>query len=272
MDGLGVIFGVALSVLYPLIIWLLVKKVRYEQESYRYLFAAFILGAAVFYLAYMRKFYVALFSGAALYGIDLVTTGFIEEVAKLLILMIPLIRNRIDEKNGAFYGLVVGLGFGGGEAIMVLATVATSFYLNQITLIFDLMIFNTLLTLGLTQMEILIVGFLVLPQLISEILTLLSVVFLPTLAGIPLLAVYERLIAVLFHASSAAIIGYGLVRGKTLKYYLAAVILHILLNSFALLYTFGVIDVLAVEAIITVFAVALFVYVMYKTVWTVEAS
>ena len=259
-----------LSVLYPLVIWLLVKKVRYAQESYRYLLAAFILGAAVFYLAYLRKFYVALFSGAALYGIDLVTTGFIEEAAKLLILMLPLIRNRIDERNGAFYGMVVGLGFGGGEALMVLASVASSFSLNQFTLLFDLLILNNLLTLGLTQMEILLVGFLILPQLIFEISTLLSVLFLPTLLGIPLLAVYERLIAVLFHASTAAIIGYGLVRGKTLKFYLVAVILHILLNSFALLYTFGVIGVVEVEGLITVFAVALFIYVMYKKVWTVE--
>jgi hypothetical protein len=271
LDGLGVIFGIAVSVIYPLVIWLLVKKMRYEQESYRYLFAAFILGAVVFYLAYIRKFYVALFSGAALYGIDIIATGFIEEAAKLLVLMIPLIRNRIDQNNGAFYGLVVGLGFGGGEALLVLASVASSFYINQLTLFLDLYILGTLATLPLTP-EILIVGFLVVPQLIPEVSTLLSVVFLPTLAGISLLALYERVVAVLFHASTAALIGYGLVRGKTLKFYLVAVVLHILLNSFVLLYAFGVIGVLAVEALITVFAVALFVYVFYKTVWTVEAT
>ena len=103
--------GITLSVLYPLVIWLLVKKMRYGQESYRYLLAAFILGAVIFYLAYLRKFYVALFSEIPLYAVDLVTTGFIEEAAKLLILVIPFIRRRMDESNGAFYGLVGRFGF-----------------------------------------------------------------------------------------------------------------------------------------------------------------
>ncbi|MEM2145881.1 MAG: hypothetical protein QW279_11005, partial [Candidatus Jordarchaeaceae archaeon] len=79
--------------------------------------------------------------------------------------------------------------------------------------------------------------------------------------------IYERLITVLFHASTAVIIGYGLVRGKTLKYYLIAVILHIFLNFFVILYIWGVIGILGVEIIITVISVTLFIYVLYKKVW-----
>jgi uncharacterized membrane protein YhfC len=272
LDGLGVLFAISLSVLYPLVIWLLVKKVRYGQESYRYLFTAFLLGAAIFYLAYLRKFYILFFSGIPLYAVDLVATGFIEEAAKLLILVIPFIRNRMDERNGAFYGLVVGLGFGGGEAILVLAAAAAQFYLNQFALLLDIMTLNYLATLPLTPMDLLIVNLLVLPSLISEINALLSVVFGFNLMGLSPVAVYERMIAILFHASTATLIGYGLVKGETLKYYLVAVILHILLNSFAMLYFLGVIGILVVEAAITAISLALFVYLLYKKVLAEKSS
>lgn len=267
LDGLGVLFGVLLSVLYPLVILVLVKKLRFEKESYRYLLIAFFLGALLFYLAYIRKFYVALFSGAALYGIDLIATGFIEEAAKLLVLIIPLIRNQMNESNGAFYGLAVGLGFGGGEALLVMASTASSFYLNQLTLLVDLMLFSTIL--NLTPMELFVIGYLILPQIIYEISVLLSMFSSPNLFGISIILIYERLITVLFHASTAVIIGYGLVRGKTLKYYLIAVILHIFLNFFVILYIWGVIGILGVEIIITVISVTLFIYVLYKKVWKV---
>lgn len=270
LDGLGVLFGVLLSVLYPLVILVSVKKLRFEQESYRYLLIAFFLGALLFYLAYIRKFYVALFSGVTLYGIDLIATGFIEEAAKLLVLIIPLIRSQMNENNGAFYGLAVGLGFGGGEALLIMVSTASSFYLNPLIMIIDLMILNAMM--ALTPMEIFAIGYLILPQIIYEISVLLSVVSSPNLFGIPLTAIYERLIAVLFHVSTATIIGYGLVRGKTLKYYLIAVSLHIFLDFFVILYILGIIGVLGVEIIITVISVTLFIYVLYKKVWIMKAS
>ncbi|WXG42293.1 MAG: YhfC family glutamic-type intramembrane protease [Candidatus Freyarchaeum deiterrae] len=272
MDGLGVIFATVFSVLYPLIIWLLIKKVRFEREPYRYLLAAFILGAAVFYLAYLRKLYVLFFSGLALYSVDLVATGFIEEAAKLLILVIPFIRRRMDERNGAFYGLVVGLGFGGGEAILLLASAAASYSSNQLGLLLDLTALNSLAMQPLTQMQSLLVGIFVLPQLISETNALLSLIFGFNLLGISPIAIYERIFTILFHASTATLIGYGLVRGKTLKYYMAAVALHIFLDFFAILYLLGFTELIVTETIITAISLPLFVYVLYKKVLTVNAS
>ncbi len=270
LDGIGVVVAIAFSLLYPLVIWLLVKKFRYAQDSSRYLFAAFLLGAAVFYLAYLRKFYIMFLSGIALYGVDLVATGFIEEAVKLLILILPFIRNRLDERNGAFYGLVVGLGFGGGEAILMLSSVAASYSLIQTFLIIDLIALTSIGTLALSPIETLLFNLYIIPPLISEINTFFSVVLAPSFMGLSLGSIYERMMAILFHASTAAIIGYGLVRGKTLKYYLVAVVLHIFLNTFAILYIFGILGAIAFEAIFTVIVLALFVYILYKKVLAVD--
>lgn len=265
MDGIGVVVAVAFSVVYPLVIWFLVKKFRFAQEPYRPLFAAFLLGAVVFYLAYLRKIYVFFLGGMALYGVDLIATGFIEEAVKLLVLIIPFIRTKIGEGNGAFYGLVVGLGFGGGEAILVLGSAAASFSLLQLYLVIDLILLNTL-AMTLMGVEGLLVGLLLLPQLISEIGSLASAVFGLSLLGIPLVSLYERVMTVLFHAATAAIIGYGLVRGKTLKYFLIAVALHIILDAFAILYIVGLIGILAIEIIIGVISLVVFAYAIYTKV------
>ncbi|MHA1580674.1 MAG: hypothetical protein ACTSUQ_13750 [Candidatus Freyarchaeota archaeon] len=270
MDGVGVLVAVAFSLFYPLIIWFLVKRVRFGDESYRYLFAAFLLGAVMFYLAYLRKLYALFLGGVALYGVDLIATGFVEEAAKLLVLLIPFIRARLDERNGAFFGLVVGLGFGGGEAVLLLSTAAVAYSLNQLFLLIDLLALSTIASMALSPMETLFLGLYIVPQLLSEVSEILSVVLGPSLVGIPLISVYERAIVILFHATLAAIIGYGLVRGKTLKYYLTAVAVHIFLDVFAVLYAFGVLGVMPVEAILTVISVALFVYVMLKTVLPAE--
>jgi len=270
LDGVGVLVAVAFSLLYPLVIWFLVKRVRFEDEPHRYLFAAFLLGAAVFYLAFLRKFYALFLGGVALYGVDLIATGFIEEAAKLLILLIPFIRARLDERNGAFYGLVVGLGFGGGEAVLMLSSVAAAYSLNQLFLLVDLLALSGIASMALSPLEVLLFGLYVVPQLVSEISALFSVVLGPNFVGIPLVSVYERAIVILFHASLAAIIGYGLVRGETLKYYLIAVVIHIFLDVFAVLYAFGVIGVMPVEAILTVISGALFVYVMLRKVLPAE--
>lgn len=270
MDGIGVIIAIAFSLLYPLIIWLLLKKVRFEQESYRYLFAAFLLGAVVFYLAYLRKFYVLFISGYALWGVDLLGTGFIEEAVKLLVLIIPFIKVRLDERNGAFYGLAVGLGFGAGEAVFLLAPAAANFYINQILFFVYLSQINIIATMALTPLEVILVNLFVLPDLLSVINSLSFAVFTPSLIGLSLIAVFERMFAVLFHASSAAIIGYGLVRGKTLKFYLIAVILHITFNLFAFIYAVGLIGIIEVEILLAVFAIALFVYVIYRKVLAVD--
>jgi len=270
VDGVGVLAAVAFSLLYPLIIWFLVKRVRFGDESYRYLFAAFLLGAAVFYLAYLRKLYALFLGGVALYGVDLIATGFVEEAAKLLVLLIPFIRARLDERNGAFFGLVVGLGFGGGEAVLMLSMAAVAYSLNQLFLLIDLLALSTIASMALSPMETLFLGLYIVPQLLSEVNAIFSVVLGPSLVGIPLISVYERAIVILFHASLAAIIGYGLVRGKTLKYYLTVVAVHIFLDVFAVLYAFGVLGVMPVEAILTVISVALFVYVMLKKVLPAE--
>ena len=122
-------------------------------------------------------------------------------------------------------------------------------------------------------MELLIVNLYVLPQLVSQITTLLPgllLLFEPNLWGIPLGQVYGSMIGFLFHASSAAIIGYGLVRGKMLKYYLVAVALHIFGYIIRTQFTFGLIGLLVFEALNTVFMVPLFVYVFYKTIWIVK--
>jgi hypothetical protein len=266
VDGIGVVLAIAFSLLYPLVIWFLVRKFRFAEEPYRILFAAFLLGAVVFYLAYLRKIYILFLGGMALYGVDLIATGFIEEAVKLLVLIIPFIRTKIGEGNGAFYGLVVGLGFGGGEAILVLGSAAAYFFLNQLALTIDLILLDIFLTMTMTGIEGLLMGLLILPQLISEISILMSVVFGPSLFGLPLISVYERMMAVLFHASTAAIIGYGLVRGKTLKYFLIAVFLHIILDTFAVLYAVGLMSILATEIIIGIVALVVFVYAMYTKV------
>ena len=134
------------------------------------------------------------------------------------------------------------------------------------------MTLNYLVTLPLTPMELLMVNLLVLPQLIFEINALLSVVFGYSLMGLSLLTVYERMIVILFHASTATLIGYGLVKGETLKYYLLAVALHILPNSFAILYILGVKGTIGFESIITAISLTLFVYLLYKKVLAVKAS
>ena len=270
MDGIGSVIAIAFSLLYPLVIWFLVKKVRFEEESYRYLFAAFLFGAVVFYLAAIRKFYALFLTGYALIGVDLFATGFIEEAVKLLVLILPFIRVRLDEKNGAFYGLVVGLGFGGGEAIALLAPAAANFYINQIFYFIYLIQLYSIAIMPLTQIEILLVSLFVLPELLSSISILSFAVFGPSLMGLSLISVFERMFVVLFHASTAAIIGYGLVRGKTLRFYLIAVILHIFINTFAVLYAIGIIGIIEVEVLLSVFALVLFVYVLYKKVLRAE--
>ncbi|WXG42288.1 MAG: PrsW family glutamic-type intramembrane protease [Candidatus Freyarchaeum deiterrae] len=273
---LAFITGIAICILVPLAIWLLMKKLRFEQEPYRYLLAAFILGYVVILLALIGETGSnRLFARVPLYGyvLYLLPIGFIEEAAKLLVLLIPFIRRRMNERNGAFYGMVVGLGFAGGEDLTYLMSFVLSYYPIISSLLYDLTFLNVLVTLPQTP-QTLLLNLYYLPGLISNIsslLTELSLFYLgPSLLGLPLIGIFGRAPALLFHASSAAIIGYGLVRGKTLKYYLAAVLLHILFDSTQVLTHFGSIGALAASAMISALSVGLFVYVFYTTFWTVK--
>lgn len=286
MDGLSMAFAVLFSILYPLVVALLLRKWRFSGEPLKPVLVAFIAAAVMFYVAYLRKLYVLFLGGLALYGVDLLATGFIEEAAKLLVLLIPVVRTSITPSNGAFYGLSAGLGFGAGEALLVL--VGASISISTLTYMVPLLWFArpfiheavqeaplVALFFAETQEELLLMlmAQLTAPELLLLLvdLTIFSLAYsmmelylTPQVFSLPVLAVYERAIAVLLHGSLTGLVGWGLARNQTAKFYLAAVGLHILVNFFAVLYHLNALDILTVEVVITVITVALFFYVAWK--------
>ncbi|MBS7287935.1 MAG: hypothetical protein KIH01_04125 [Candidatus Freyarchaeota archaeon] len=266
MDGLGIAFAVLFSLLYPLAISLLVWKLRFSGEPLKPLLVAFLIAAVLFYVAYMRKVYVLFLQGWLLYAVDLLATGFIEEAAKLLVLLIPIVRGRMTSGNGVFYGLMVGFGFGAGEALLVL--VSASLYISTaMTLLPVLYVLRPIILESLLVAEA--PGFMV--QLIDlQISTLFSMLlsvtsFAPLIFSLPLIAVYERAIVVLLHGALTGIVGFGLARNQTAKFYLAAVGLHILVDLIAVLYQLGTLaNVLMVEAALTFITAAILLYVVKK--------
>ena len=80
-----------------------------------------------------------------------------------------------------------------------------------------------------------------------------------------LLGVYERSIVVLLHGALTGIVGWGVARNATVKFYLLAVGLHILVDFFAVLYMLGLANVTVVEVILTAITVPLFLYLLWKS-------
>ncbi|MEM1718047.1 MAG: hypothetical protein QXX87_03625 [Candidatus Jordarchaeales archaeon] len=286
MDGLSMAFAVLFSILYPLVVVLLLRRWRFSGESLKPVLVAFIVAAVMFYVAYLRKLYVLFLGGLALYGVDLLATGFIEEAAKLLVLLIPLVRASITPSNGAFYGLSAGLGFGSGEALLVLA--GTSLSISTLTYTVPLLWYARpfiqkavqeasfiALFFAETQEELMLmlIAQFTAPELLLQLVdlkillitySLVGLCFTPQIFSLPALAVYERAVVVLLHGSLTGIVGWGLAKNQTAKFYLAAVGLHILVDLFAVLYQLNVLDILTVEAVITVITLALLLYVARK--------
>nr|HDO80151.1 YhfC family intramembrane metalloprotease [Candidatus Bathyarchaeota archaeon] len=112
-----------------------------------------------------------------------------------------------------------------------------------------------------------------LPELIWLIdFTLLYLAFnlalslsVPSVFGVSLLGVYERSIVVLLHGALTGIVGWGVARNATVKFYLLAVGLHILVDFFAVLYMLGLANVTVVEVILTAITVPLFLYLLWKS-------
>ncbi|MBS7247798.1 MAG: hypothetical protein QXN15_06445 [Candidatus Jordarchaeales archaeon] len=258
MDGLGVIFAVLFSLLYPLVASTLVWRWKLSGEPFKPVLVAFLAAAVMFYIAYLRKVYVFFLSGIPLYTVDLIATGFVEEAAKLLVLLTPAVKGRLTPSNGAFYGLVAGFGFGAGEALLVLA--------NSALAIPSLMVYTIpLYFVKIILPEIVVTWFFDFVILYYFLLPLLAIISSgPLVFSIPLLGIYERAVVVILHGTLTGIVGWGLAKGETLKFYLAAVGLHILIDFFAVLYALELVGVLTVEVIITAITVTSFLYVVMK--------
>ncbi|MHA1710476.1 MAG: hypothetical protein ACTSUS_00190 [Candidatus Freyarchaeota archaeon] len=260
VDGAGLGFALAFSILYPLCVCVLLWRWRFGWEPLKPLAVAFIVGLVMFYVAYLRKVYVLFLSGVGLYAVDLVATGFVEEAAKLLVLFIPVVKRRVSVETGLFYGMVAGLGFGAGEALIVLAdaALAVPVLVNIWLLLYWLEVSGALVSL---------------PELIWLIdFTLLYLAFnlalslsVPSVFGVSLLGVYERSIVVLLHGALTGIVGWSVARNATVKFYLLAVGLHILVDFFAVLYMLGLANVTVVEVILTAITVPLFLYLLWKS-------
>ncbi len=256
MDGLGFAFALAFSILYPLAISMLVWRWRLSSEPLKPVLLVFIVAAVMFYVAYVRKVYMLLFSGLTLYTVDLIATGFIEEAAKLLVLLIPTVRNRLTLENGTFYGLIAGFGFGAGEAVLVLSGAAF-----EIPVLIDLVVVLYFLKPLMTGLLIELIDFLVSYIAFSVLLAASG----PTIFSLHLLAIYERGVVVLLHGALTGIVGWGLARRETVKFYLVAVGLHILVDFFAVLYALQVAGALVVEAAVTVITVTTLLYIVLKS-------
>lgn len=55
MYEIGVILGILISILYPLSIAIVFKKFKFNDELWKYLFIAFILGAIFFFIGLIRS-------------------------------------------------------------------------------------------------------------------------------------------------------------------------------------------------------------------------
>ncbi len=259
MDGLGVIFALLFSLLYPLAISVMVWRWRLSGEPFKPVLVAFLAAAVMFYVAYLRKVYVLFLSGMLLYTVDLVATGFIEEAAKLSVLLIPTVKGRLTPGNGVFYGLIAGFGFGAGEAVLVLAESAIAIPDLMISA-FSLYFIKSLL-LEATGASAWFIDLAILNLLLS----LASIVSSgPLILSIPLLGIYERAVVVLLHGTLTGIVGWGLARGEVTKFYLAAVGLHVLVDFFAVLYVLGVVGALTIELTITIITLIVLLCVITK--------
>lgn len=275
MDVLSVAFAVLFSLLYPLAIAFLVWKRRLSGEPLKPLLVAFLVAAVLFYVAYVRKIYVLFLQGGLLYAVDLLATGFIEEAAKLLVLLIPIVRSRLTSDNGVFYGLTVGFGFGAGEALLVL--VSASIYIpaaiTQLPVLCALrpLILESLLAAETPELLVWFIDLQILSLMLSMLLSVIASA--PFIFSLPLISVYERAIAVLLHGALTSIVGWGLVRNQMAKFYLAAVGLHILVDFIVVLYLLGTLaNVLVVEAAITLITAAVLLYIVKKVGRTAQQA
>ncbi|MHA1384635.1 MAG: hypothetical protein ACTSR3_12850 [Candidatus Helarchaeota archaeon] len=268
MYEIGIILSILISFIYPLAIGIVFKFVKFDDKIWKYFLIAFILGILFFFIGIIRKVYLYVLSGPILYWIDLVITGFVEELMKFIAIFIMIKKLSNDVQEGPYYGLLVGLGFSAGEMLYILPSIPAlvSAYENAVisNILFLIMFPNPPLS------DLLWYNILVYSNVWFAFIST------PNLFGLSLIALYERFIVVLFHTSTAIIIGHGFraespslnisgieLTPKTI-YYLMAVALHIFLDLFPVLFQLGILPFEPVEIVITVISVSCFIGAVWK--------
>ncbi len=262
----GIVLGIIISILYPLSIALVLKKFKFDDKRWKYLLIAFIIGALFFFIGLIRKIYVYFIPLPTLLWIDLVVTGFIEELMKLLVILIIIKKLPADLKEAPYYGLLIGLGFGAGEMLYILLPLPTLAPAYENAIIANL-IFATLTTSPLSDLFWYYV--------IVYTNYWLQITSVVNIFGIPLINLYERLIIVPFHATTAILIGqgfkaesprfklFGIEFTPKINYFLIAIGLHIVIDLFAVLNYLLVITTEIMEIIITPIALSTFIVVIW---------
>ncbi|MFX0138780.1 MAG: PrsW family glutamic-type intramembrane protease [Candidatus Hodarchaeota archaeon] len=266
MYSIGILLGILISLLYPLGIAIIFKILKFEDKFWKFFLIAFLLGALFFYIGLIRVIFTSLAPLPALYWVNLIVGAFIEECMKLLVIFLLLRKINPNEENGKYFGLIVGLGFGAGEMLNFIPAVPAAIINTQNAIVGSfiwLQIFHGTPLEALYSFNILYYSY-ILVLYTSSI----------NLFGIPLLALYERFIVVLFHSATAIIIGYSFeVDHPTLDlkkitltpiiiYYLLMSGLHIFLNLWAILFHLGVLSIVVIELIITAISIPSFFIAM----------
>lgn len=266
MSSIGILLGILIGLFYPLGIALLFKTYKFKDKIWKNFIIAFILGILFFFIGLIRKIYANFIPTPDLYWVDLFITGFVEEGMKLVAIFIILKKMDADVNNGTYYGLIVGLGFGAGEMLYILPSIAAAVPAFE-----NAIISNTIWYIILPTPPL---SYIFLYNIYYYFASIILMISTPNIFGLSLLAIYERLVTVLFHTASAILIGYGFsaerptinlkafVLKPSIIYYLIAVGLHICLNLFAVLYYLGFLTIFIVEIVISLIALPLFIIII----------
>ena len=261
MYSVGILLGVLISIIYPLGIAILFKILKFEEKLWKYFLIAFIMGALFFYIGLIRGIYSLFVPSPALYWVSLIVGAFVDECMKLLVIFLLIRKINPDEENGMYFGLIVGLGLGTGEMLVSVPTIPAD--IINIQNLFLNSIFWYVLLPQLSDYFII--------HIFYFFLAWIQYTSLAGLFGIPLIALFERFLVVLFHSATAIIIGYGFntdspthnIKNITLKpyiiFYFFMVGIHTCLNLFEILFYLQAITILIKEIMIMVISIPCFI-------------
>lgn len=174
------------------------------------------------------------------------TAGLFETVGRYLTLKLF-----IKEKTGYYTGISHGIGHGGIEAILlvginVLVYAGYAFMINSGT--FDKMVDAS--AIGPTA------------DLVREQMMALKGVLVDGTPGQTLLGFVERFLVFFVHIGLSLIVAEGIAKGKGLLYSLYALVIHMALDTLAVLMLFAQWNPLAIEGVIALFALGMIAYII----------
>ena len=204
----------------------------------------FILRAPILYVIATQNWYVSLASNVLLISLFLgLTAGLFETFGRLFVFKILLKRSRTYGD-----GLMAGLGHGTIEAILIVGLA----FVSNIVMI-------AMINTGATQaiLDGASANPAVLEQTRQAIETLIS-----TPSSHFLVAGLERILTIIIHMGLSLLVLEGIKRQKTAIYMVYAILIHALLDFFAVFLVMKGIDVLLIEGLVFVFAAISLKYII----------